>query len=439
MLTRRDILQQAGRTVAVLATTAPWWLVRRAHAAREAKLVIWNPAALAPQVDKIMQEQCYAYAKQAGIKESEIDYSVIGGPQLQPKLVASLEAGNPPDITRLGAGYVHLYRSQGHLLEVTDLVDKMQTVQGGLFPFSLSSVMHKGKAYGVPQSVSPRPLVTRMDILEAAKVAPPKTWDEFVEVCKKLQKPPKLTGYGMCLGLTGDTENDIIDIIWAYGGQLVEADNTTVVLQSQGTIAAVKFIADMYHKHKIIPKGAIGWDSTGNNKAYQSRQVIFVTNPTSIYAYLADSDKELYDVTGLLPTPAGPGGAIGALGTTEWLLFKHNPYPEVAKGLAEYWMAPENLRVTIEEGDGRWGPPYKGMYDSDFWKRPVFQHWRGILERGRQFSYAGAMNPACGEVFATNVLARMMQRVLVENMAPEKAVEEAHKKVVEIYARHAEG
>ena len=50
-----------------------------------------------------MQEQCYAYAKQAGIKENEIDYSIIGSAQILPKLVASLEAGNPPDITRLGS------------------------------------------------------------------------------------------------------------------------------------------------------------------------------------------------------------------------------------------------------------------------------------------------------------------------------------------------
>ena len=34
MLTRREILQQAGKTATVLTTTAPWWLVRRAHAAR---------------------------------------------------------------------------------------------------------------------------------------------------------------------------------------------------------------------------------------------------------------------------------------------------------------------------------------------------------------------------------------------------------------------
>ena len=169
--------------------------------------------------------------------------------------------------------------------------------------------MHKGKAYSVPQYVSPTPLVTRMDILEAAKVDPPKTWDEFIEVCKKLQKPPKLTGYGMCLGLHTDADNNIMNIIWAYGGKLVEADDKTVALNSPGTVQAVKLIADMYHKHKIIPKGAVSWDNQGNNKAYQSRQVIFVLNASSIYAYLAESDKELYDVTGMLPcrpVPAGP-------------------------------------------------------------------------------------------------------------------------------------
>lgn len=437
MLQRRTLLQQAG-AAAALATTAPWWLVRRAHAARQKKLVVWTPAALAPQVDKIIEEQCYAYAKQAGIKENEIDYSIIGSGQILPKLVASLEAGNPPDITRLGSGAVQLYGSQGHLLDVTDLVEKMQQQAGGLFPVSANTVMLKGRAVGIPQSVSPWPLITRMDILEAAKVEPPKTWDEFVEVCQKLQKPPKLTGFGLCLGLHSDTDNNVMNMIWGYGGKLVEDDDKTVALHSPGTVQAVQLIADMYHKHKIIPKGTVSWDNTGNNKAYQSRQVIFVLNPTSIYAHLAGSDKDLYNITGLFPVPAGPAGAFEQLTTAEWMLFRHNPYPEVAKGLAEYWMAPDNLRVMIEEGDGRWGPPYKGMYDSDFWKRPAFEHWRVMLERGRPFPHPGSQSPASGEVIATSVIARMMHRVLVEKWEAEKAVEEAHKKAVEIYARHHE-
>src|SRR5262245_25954542 len=56
----------------------PWWLVRRAHAARREKLIVWMPVALAPQVDKLLQDQCYAYAKQAGLKEHEVQYSQIG-------------------------------------------------------------------------------------------------------------------------------------------------------------------------------------------------------------------------------------------------------------------------------------------------------------------------------------------------------------------------
>src|SRR5262249_58641731 len=111
----------------------------------------------------------------------------------------------------------------------------------------------KGTANATPQWISTAPLVPRLDILEAAKVEPPKKWDEFIEVCKKLQKPPKLTGYGMCLGLTGDTNGNVMSVIWSYGGKLVEADNKTVALYSTGTVRTVQLIADMYLKHKIIP------------------------------------------------------------------------------------------------------------------------------------------------------------------------------------------
>ena len=59
----------------------------------------------------------------------------------------------------------------------------------------------------------------------------------------------------MCLGLQNDTDTNAMNMIWCYGGKLVEADNKTVALHSKETIAAVQLIADMYLKHKIIPKG----------------------------------------------------------------------------------------------------------------------------------------------------------------------------------------
>src|SRR6266850_2776510 len=287
---------------------------------------------------------------QAGIKNDELAYVEIGTGQFTPKMAAALEAGNPPDVTKIGLAQAALYRAQGHLLEVTDLVEQMQRVPGGLLEVSLKAIMSQGKAYSVPHQVTPVPLITRLDLREAAKVYPPTTWDAFIEVCQRLQKPPKLTGYGMCLGLATDADGNIINTIWAHGGKLVEADDRTVALHSPGTIQAVQLIADMYLKHKIIPKGAVSWDNQGNNKAYQSRQVIFVLNASSIYAYLAESDKELYAVTGMLPVPAGPAGPVDQVGTGEWMIFKHSPYPEVAKGFVQYSMEPEHLRVVMEEG-----------------------------------------------------------------------------------------
>jgi hypothetical protein len=79
------------------------------------------------------------------------------------------------------------------------------------------------------------------------------------------------------------------------------------------------------------------------------------------------------------------------------------------------------------------------MYDTEFWNRPVFQHRRTILENGRLFPSPGTVNAASGEVLATFTLGHMLHRVLVENWEAEKAVEEAHKKVVDIYARYQEG
>ena len=325
MLTRRDILKQAG-TMVGLATTAPWWLVRRAHAARREKLIVWSSVALAPQVDKLLKDQCYAYAKQAGIKENELEYVELGTGQQPPKLVAALEAGNPPDIVRVGSALAALYRAQGHLLEGPMSSRRCSKCRAVSFRSPSTPPCIRG-GLRRPTPGEPLALVTRLDLLEAAKVDPPKTWDEFIEVCKKLQKPPKLTGFGMCLGLQNDTENNVMNMIWCYGGKLVEADDRTVALNSPGTVQAVQLIADMFQKHKIIPKDTISWDNQSNNKAYQSRQVIFVLNPTSIYAHLAESDKELYEVTGLLPIPAGPAGSVEVLTTGEWVPLQAQPLP----------------------------------------------------------------------------------------------------------------
>jgi multiple sugar transport system substrate-binding protein len=437
-VTRRQVLKAAG--VVATATTAPWWLVTSSHAQRAKKLIFWQIPNFTPLADQLQKEQVYEFAKSAGLKEGEVEYAVVANEGMQQKLAAAIEAGNPPDVVRLYESNVQFYAAQGHLLDVHDLVEKMRREPKGIFESAMISVLYKGRAAGVPLAVNPWPVHARIDLLEQAKLEYPKTWDEFIETSKKIQAPPRLFAFGMCLGLVEDTTDNVMNILWCYGGKMVEADNKTVVINSPENLAGVKVIEAMFKTHKIIPPGTISWDNSGNNKAYQSKQAAFIMNPSSVYAYLNQNDQDLKNATGLFPVPAGPKGTVNQIDTWAFGAFKKNPYPELAKGLLDYFMQPANYDKIIQSTGGRWVPVYKRLFDSPFWReKPEFKHFIQMAETGVPVSYAGSPTPAAGEVLNIQLIPKMIQRVLVENWEPAKALEECHKKVAEVYARYEKG
>src|SRR6267142_1618562 len=165
-LTRRQVLKQTA--VAAAVTTSPWWLVKTSHAQRAKKLVFWHVPNFTPLADE--QQQVYEFAKQAGLKESDVEYATVANEQAQAKLAAAIEAGNPPDVMRLYESNVQFYAASGHLLDVHDLVTKMRKEPKGIFESAMISVVYKGRAMGVPLAVNPWPVHARLDLLEQAKL-----------------------------------------------------------------------------------------------------------------------------------------------------------------------------------------------------------------------------------------------------------------------------
>src|SRR5262245_56208421 len=117
--TRRQVLKAAG--IAATAAASPWWLARTSHAQRAKKLVFWHVPNFTPLADELQKQQVYEFAKQAGLKEIEVEYATVANEQFDAKLAASLEAGNPPDVTRLYESNVQFYAAGNHLLDVNDV------------------------------------------------------------------------------------------------------------------------------------------------------------------------------------------------------------------------------------------------------------------------------------------------------------------------------
>ncbi len=426
---RRDVLTSALVSALAGATIcAP----RRALAVRDQKLIYWHVPTFTPAADDLAREQFEEFRKMAGLREIEAAFVPTADSELIARLSAALEAGTPPDVVRLSDSYVRLYRAQGHMMDVTDVVERMKGHQGGIFDPCLRAVGHAGKCWGVPFAINPWLMYARIDLLKEHGLDYPRTWDAFVEACLKIQKP-HFHGFGMDLGLTVDATDNILQVCWCFGGRTYDADGNPA-FDNEGNVKGFAFINEMYNKYEIIPKGVVGnRDPAWNNKAYQSGQVAFITNPTGVYAYLSSEDPELMKKTGLFGVPAGPAGAVNRIDTFSLGLFKQAPYPELAKGLAEYFMEPSRYNEVIVKNNGRLVPVYPDLLNGPWWTgRPEFKEFLEVVRTGAPISFAAPPSAASGELLANQVIPEALQAVLIGGVDPAEAVAQAHRQIAAI-------
>ena len=434
---RRDI-GKFGFAAAATGMAAPYLNIRAAFA-RDAKLVFWLQPNFNKVADDLLVEQAKEYARLKGLSGNDLQIEVVPGGEVAKRMAAALEVGAPPDVTRANEEDLTKWGAGGHLLDVTPIVSEMRARQGGINEGSLPLAMINGQILGSPMGIAANAAHVRADkFKEAGYDGLPATWEEFIEVSKKVTKPP-FYAYGMALGLVpSDSLGDVMSVVSAYGGSLIDAQNRPV-LESDATVQAFKLIRTMYNDAKIIPRGALSWDNSGNNKAFQSGQVAYALNPTSIYSSLIADKSPFLEMTILERPPGGPAGRFSTASTDYYSVFKKSPNPELAMGLVQHFMKPENYSRFIVEAGGRYLPIYPALLNDPFWtSKPAFA---GLLEAARsaRSNYApGKLTPALSEIVNRSMVVEEVQNMLVKGKDPARAVADAHKTMVEVYKRLGE-
>ena len=435
-LTRRQILK-AGTGAAAVAATTNIFTARRSLAQRSKKIVFWLQPNFNPVADKTMESQIYEFAKSAGIKRNEVTILKVAGGEISKKMSAALEVGAPPDVTRVNESNFMQWHDAGQLLDISDVVGKMKTFEGGVNQNALTLVEDGGRYFAAPMGLNPQVLHARMDKLdEAGYNDMPATQDEFVEACIKITKPPFYAN-GMALGLfPNDSGWSIMQVGWPLGARLITEDGRPAV-GSEAMVKTFERIRWMRNDLKIIPKGTISWNNSGNNKAYQSGQVAFANNPTSIYSSLFKNKSPLFEKTGLFAAPGGPDGRHEGLYTDYYGVFSKSPYPEIAKGLVAYLMEPKNYNAFIVAAGGRYTPVYPKLTEDPFWKsNPKFNGLIEVARKGHTYFYPGKLNLGLAEFTTQVFLTKGLHRVLVDGESPQAAVEWTNQRMVEIFKRH---
>lgn len=425
--------QQSPQPGAPAATQAP------AKSGGKVTLSVW----ISPSFNQTADDAIGNVFKEWGSKNNYgIDFQVVPEAERRQRYTAAIEAKQPPDIAYTFESELQYYRAQDLLVDVTDVMEDAKKKEGGIFEAALQNVGFQGKYYGVPYVVNPWVMHVRTDILKEAGVEYPKTWEDVITISPKVSKPPQVYTYAMSLGENNDTSNNFLVMAWAYGAQ-VQTPEGALAFKSPGMVEAIKIVKEMYDK-KVIPPGATTWDSSGNNKAYQSKQAVLIHNPNSVYAQLEsdankpDATKEAKDLlanTGMYGMPAGPKGAFDMVDVRAMVAFKGGKDPAAAKDALKHFIDPVGYAKVIETGLNRWAPVYKNMMDRPMWDKPAYKNYRSIMANGRAMAYAGPPNAAMDEFLNTWVITKMLQDVLTGGKSPDKAMDDAYAKAVEIYKK----
>ena len=432
LIARREFLRKAA-VVTVGAAAGLATLRTMASAQPKTKLRVWLFKSFVTNANDVLGRQIEAWAKERGV-DVELDWATFG--DREPKFVAAIEAGNPPDLAEMHIMGPTRYKAV--LRDMSALAGDLARAKGGLLPFAETAMKIDGKFLAVARYSMTTVFFVRKDVMEAKGLKPPKVYDpDVVEFARKTQDPSKdLFGFGQTLNRSDDGDGFMENIFWDYGGGSWDKDGkpalgTTFRAQN---LKALQFAVDTIQKHKIQPPGVMGWTDVSNNEAYMAGKLVTTNNGASLYYAMVTKKHELAAKTQLVLTPGGPGGSFVGSSCYNWAIFGKSKHADLCEDLIRWVEDEKRFSEYLHVSVGQAGPVYKGRVDHPYWKSdPNFEAIVQNIVRSVNYGHPGPLTSAAVEVRAQHILTDMAGRVVVGGLSPEAALKEAHARVEEIY------
>jgi multiple sugar transport system substrate-binding protein len=254
----RRRLIQGGATFAAAGLTGFPFINKMAVRAQDAPLKFWQFYAPGGQVATQVAwfEKTVADWNDSHDQKVELEYipntEYINGP----KLATSFASGEGPDIFIISPGDFLRYYNGGVLQDLTPHIDDAAKAD---FPESvIANRMVDGKIYGIPMEVEPMAMYYSVKAFEEAKLNEndvPKTWEELLELAKKLTTPER---FGVMFETNPGYYQNFTwyPFLWQGGGEFQNAEGKSA-FDSPATVQALKFWQDAINLG-VAPRQVLG-------------------------------------------------------------------------------------------------------------------------------------------------------------------------------------
>lgn len=381
------------------------------------KLIIWDKSEYVAEYNQQSRARFEQFGREKGV---EVEYVIVPPNDLKSKLLASIEAGNPPDLVVTDEFLAKQFAGMNQLVDVSDLMASIPFIQAGR-----DVAYVEGGSFLVPISILAPGMYIRKDKWDAAGLELPTTWEDVYKTAKIVNDPANgfyALGYPMGISGGGDAESMARVVILSFGGEPVDKDGN-VTVNSPETLEAFKFIAKLYNEG-LTPPSAITWDDMGNNTAYIAGSVGIIQNSASVFAQLKTDKPDIYANTVIMPYPAGPAGQFSLAGGNVFAIFKNGKNTEMAKEYVKYFFEKDFYSDLIIAMGGMWQPTLEGADEDEFWSRPENKGWLESSKTARPNTYPAAATDVTTKAFSEQLTVKAIQKIVLRGTDPQVALNE---------------
>jgi multiple sugar transport system substrate-binding protein len=350
---------------------------------------------------------------------------------VRPKAAVAANVGSGPDVILGWLDDPHLYPEK--LVDISDVANHLGEKNGGWHDAARKYGMRGNRWIALPLGASGALLNYRTSwVKEAGFSKFPTGFDDYLKLCKALKKNNHPAGFALSHA-TGDSETWMHNILWGFGGKLVDEKNN-VTINSKETVAAIEYMREL--AETFVP-GVAGWSGVSNNNAFLEGNISLTSNGISIY-YVTKSNP-LYKAVGEdmdhAPMPIGPVGRPTELHLlSQAMLFRYCKAPNAAKEYLRFMWSKEQYEPWQQASLGYVSHPLKAYGDTALWKSdPKIVPFRDVVGRMQPNSHAGTLGYASAACLADWIVVDMFAEGATGKKSAKDAAADAEKRALRYY------
>ena len=238
--------------------------------------------------------------------------------------------GAAPDI--LNIDVFADYQAEDLLLPAKDYVS--DETYAKLYPAFLDQSVVDGTVWAIPDLASARAMYYNQDILDAAGVEVPTTWDELKDACAKIKAyDANLYPWGIDM-TTDEGQAAFAYYIWNNGGDFTDASGNWT-LNSDKNVEAIEYAIG------LVNSGYTNTDPANETRynlqdLFGAGQLAMMIGPNSIPTYVADGGYEVNYAFAAIPTNGG-NSSVSAGVMDRFMCFDNNHSDEKIEAIKEFF------------------------------------------------------------------------------------------------------